>query len=287
MRNLTAFITKNSHLLLFLVLQIICFSQIIKANKKLNDSFVQSSNAVSGGLLNKKKNVTSFLHLKEMNDSLLVENERLHKKLIQEVSTIPIMDSTGTITYKKDSVSKTIRYRFHAAKVIDNTFDEPNNYVTLNKGRFNGIKPGMAVLSNNSIIGAIKTVSDHYAVAKTIISEKNRVTVQLSDGTIGYLSWPEIDSRYAVMNDISLSKKVMPGDSVFTSNYSTTFPPNLFVGRIVEVMPTNSSNNFRIALATNFRRLEYAYIIEDITIEEIKAVQDSALALDNPVKSKK
>jgi rod shape-determining protein MreC len=218
--------------------------------------------------------------LKEINDSLMAENTLLYKKLIQESASIPFMDSTGNITYKKDTIDKTIRYRFHAAKVIDNTFDEPNNYITLNKGTYHGIRPGMAILTNNSIVGVIKTVSPHYSVGKTIISEKNRVTAQLSDGTIGYISWPEIDSRYVQMNDISLSKKVMPGDSVFTSLYSTTYPPGLFIGRIAAVRPNTSANNFLIALATNFKRIEYAYIIEDITSTEIKAVQDTARKLD-------
>jgi rod shape-determining protein MreC len=260
---------------------------LARANKRVHQTIVSSSNSIAGGLYSQKRGVTDYLHLREMNDSLLKENQNLRKQLIQEIATIPIMDSTGSITYKRDTINKTLRYRFTAAKVIDNTFDEPNNYVTFNKGQYKGIKPGMAVLSGNSIVGVIKTVGPHYSVAKSIISQKNRVTAQLSDGTIGYLSWPEIDSRYAQLNDISLSKIVKPGDSVFTSLYSTTYPPGIFIGKIAAVVPSASANNFTIALATNFKRLQYAYIVEDITIEEIKAVQDSALAIDNPPKPTK
>jgi rod shape-determining protein MreC len=261
------------------LLQIICFRLLYNSSSRYHDSIGKKASDIVGGVQAKKKTVTDYIFLKEINDSLLAENERLRKQLIQEVKTIPITDSNGTVTIKKDSVEKTLRYHYFAAKVLDYSFDEPNNYLTIDRGAYQGIKKGMSVISNNGIVGMVVNCSPHFSVVKTVISERFKVSAQLKDGTLGYISWPEIDSRFVQLNDISPSLKVKQGDSVYTSN-SSLFPANLLIGRIAALKPSADANNYTVFLSTNFRRLKYVYVVEDVTADEMEAVLDTAKAMD-------
>jgi rod shape-determining protein MreC len=279
------FCKRNSNILLFIILQIICIRIIITGKTNISKSLINSSNKVVGTIYQKKQDVSEYFFLKESNDSLLAENARLRYKLMQEIKDIPITDSNGTITYKKDSVTKNIRYHYFAAKVIQNSFDEPNNYLTIDKGKYNGIKIGMAVLSNNSIVGKVVNVSEHFAVVKSIISQRFRVSARISDGTIGYITWPDFDSKFAQLNDMSQNIKVKMGDSVFTTGYSM-FPPDVLIGRIAQATATSEGFNLKVYLTTNFRRLNYVYVVEDISEQEITAVLDTAIIKDQIKKPK-
>jgi rod shape-determining protein MreC len=256
---------------------------LYQSSSRYKDSIGKKASELVGGVQAQKKSVTDYIFLKEINDSLLKENEKLRKQFMQEVKTIPITDSNGIAVVKKDSVEKTLRYHYFAAKVLDNSFDEPNNYLTLDRGAYQGIKKGMSVISNNGIVGMVVNCSPHFSVVKNIISERFKVSAQLKDGTLGYISWPEIDSRFVQLNDISPSINVKQGDSVYTSN-SSLFPSNLLIGRIAELKQGADANNYKIFLSTNFRRLKYVYVVEDVTADEMQAVLDTAKAMDKPLK---
>jgi rod shape-determining protein MreC len=249
------------------------------ASPRHKDSIGRKASEIVGGVQAQKKSVTDYIFLKEINDSLLKENGNLRKQFMQEIKTIPITDSNGTVTYKKDSMTKTLRYHYFAAKVLDNSFDEPNNYMTLDKGAYHGIKKGMCVLSNNGIAGMVVNCSPHFSVAKSIISKTFRVSAQLKDGTSGYISWPELDSRFVQLNDISPSINVKQGDTVYTSN-SSMFPANVMIGRVAAVKANADANNYKIFLSTNFRRLKYGYIVEDVTADEMQNVLEVAKEMD-------
>jgi rod shape-determining protein MreC len=277
--NILALIKRFGHVFLFLILQVVAFRFIVQSsNYKIARSIIGTQHSISGGLLQKKNQITEYLYLKETNDKLLAENTLLKKQLLQENKSIPIKDSTGTvISYNKDSVKKEFRYRYHPAKVVDITFDQKDNYITIDKGRYNGIKNGMAVLSEMGIAGQVINTGEHYSVVKSIISSRFRVSARLKDGTIGYINWPKQDSRFVKLNDISGSIKVAFGDTVYTSGYSL-FPAGIIIGRIAKLELAENGNNYDVFLNTNFRKLHYVYVVEDISINEITTLQDSTIA---------
>ena len=255
---------------------------MINGNEDKKETYVNTSRNLTGKVFEQKKKVTDYFQLTQINDSLLQENVLLRKQLMQPIISMPIKDSTGTIIIKKDSVEKIFRYNYIAAKVIDNTFDQTNNYITINKGSKNNIHTGMAVLSNNGIAGKVVQTSANYAVVKSILSKRFAVSAKLKDGSIGKIIWDDFDTKYVTLDDISQSVKVMPGDSVFTSGFSS-FPENILIGRLASVQGSESgtSFSFKVLLSTNFKKLHYVYAVDDVSGKEINALQDSAKAMDN------
>jgi rod shape-determining protein MreC len=283
--NIFAILKRFSHFFVFMALQIICFKMLYNGSPKHHESIGKTTNKFVGTVQGKKEAVTNYFFLKEVNDSLLKENERLRKSLLQEIKTIPITDSNGTVTYTKDSVEKTLRYHYFAAKVLDRTFDEPNNYLTIDRGAYQGIKKGMAVLSNNGIVGRVLNTSAHFSIVKCVISDRFKVSAQLKDGTLGYISWPEVDSRFVMLNDISPSINVKQGDTVYTST-SSLFPPNIPIGRVAALKQGSEANHYKVLLSTNFRRLHYVYVVEDMSADEMQAIIDTAKNIDKPFNPK-
>jgi rod shape-determining protein MreC len=284
-RNLLDFIARFSNVFLFLLLQIICARAILKHNQKLNESYLDNSRKIAGGLIAQKNSVTDYYFLREINDSLINENKRLREKIYQQEIGIPISDSFGNVTYLKDSVKKEFRYKYYAAKVLNNTFDEANNYVTLNKGINDSVKIGMAVLSSNGIVGQIVSAGAKYSVAKSVLSSRFRVSAKLKDGNLGYITWPDLDCRFVTLNDIGPTINVKQGDTIYTSGYSL-FPANIMIGRVAAVYRGSEANKYKVLLSTNFKRLHYVYIAQDITQQIIAPIVDSAKVLDMPIDKK-
>jgi rod shape-determining protein MreC len=286
-RNLIDFLQNFKTLFLFLVLQFICFKLLLRGKNNFAIAVNNTSKNMVGGIFTEKKKVTNYFELKEINDSLLVENRNLQKRLNQEIVNMPIQDSTFTVDAKADSLKKKFRFIYRAAKVIDNTFDKSNNYATISIGSYDGVKKGMSVLSSNGIVGKIVVAGSHYSIARTIISSNFVISAQLKDGNLGKLVWNGKDSRLGTLEEISQSVIVKPGDSVFTSSHSLTFPENLWVGRIVKTESSSGSSfNYSVLYNTNFKRLQYVYVVEDISEEEIIPLIDSAIAISEP-KAKK
>jgi rod shape-determining protein MreC len=246
---------------------------------------MDSSIPLVGNLAKQKHAVTDYYFLREINDSLLNENKALRQKLFQQDIGIPIKDSNGTTTYLKDTIKKEFRFKYYAAKVLNNTFDEANNYFTINKGYEDHVKRGMAVLSSTGIAGQIISVGNKYAVAKSILSDRFRISAQLKDGTLGYINWSEMDSRFVTLNDIGPTINVKQGDSVYTSGFSL-FPPNIFIGRVAGIMPGSDANKYKIYLSTNFKRMHFVYVVEDISGVQISNLIDTAKVIDAPYNPK-
>jgi rod shape-determining protein MreC len=280
---LLEFVKKYSHVLLFIILQIVCarnYLSNVRANNK-NDKLSDSSKSLPGAVLNKKQGVTDYFTLKEVNDSLLNENKRLREKLYQMEVGVPITDSMGFVTYKRDSLEREYRYKYYAARVLTCTFDDANNYITINRGFRDGIKRGMAVISGNGIVGEIKTVGPNHSVAVSILSARKRVSVQLKDGTLGFTTWDDFDSRYVTLQDVPPNSKMNRGDTVYTSGYSF-FPANIMVGTLGKIIKVGEYERYKVYLSTNFRTLRYVYIVEDVTAPVMQPLQDSAKVQTEP-----
>lgn len=274
MRNLVAFIWKYHFFFLFLLLEIIAFSWVFRNNKYQRAKFVNSSNLISGNLYEYYNGVSDYLYLKEKNKKLADENARLHNALITSYMKVP---------YREIRVNDTLyrqQYEFVAAKVVNNSTTSENNYLTLNIGSRMGIKPDMAVISSEGIVGIVKDVSENFCSVMSLLHKKVNVNVKIKrDGSFGPLSWTdEDDYRTATLKDIPVHLKILKGDTIVTSAYSATFPENVAVG-IVESYSRRPGQFFytvKVRLSTDFKKLQYVYVVKNLMKEEQKALEEKS-----------
>ncbi len=259
------------------------------------NDLVSSSNLVSGLVYKKRSDVVYYFGLRTMNDSLLNENALLRKKLDQISSLDTLKDSfvvkkpSLTDTSGKprkrikelDSNSRIIKYAdyiYRNARVINNSTNASDNYVTINRGSKEGVAKYMAVISGTGIVGRVEHVSAHFASVLSILSSKQKVSAKLKDGTNGYIIWEEKIPDMLIMTDVPQQAKVKKGDSIFTTGYSF-FPPDIMIGTVlkVETIKKNNLQNLYLQSSTNFKNLQYVYVVENKMSPEKKQLEDSSL----------
>lgn len=281
MRNLILILRAYQKFFFFLALEIICLAVFVRNNNYQFQSYLHSARGVSGALYAKKKKVTSYLNLEEKNKALLAENAKLKSKLGIGIKKNPLKDSSYSRLISSDSVKQTIYYNYVPARVLNNTFDKKNNFLTLNIGANKGLKKDMRVLSRNGVVGIITHVSKNYSLAASVLSDKFSVSSKTPEGTTSTVKWGGTRNPYvAILSGISQSEKLKNGDTITTSAFSR-FPPNIMIGRVIKKQKggANSGSRYKIQLSTNFKKLNFVYVVVDDINMERKVLEDSVKTL--------
>ena len=281
MRNFILIIRRFFNLILFAGLEIICFILIAHSHTLQGDDIVSSANTAVGIVYKKQSDLFYYISLGKMNDSLLAENVRLRKMIDQyrTVDTLKDMvvrravESTDTSVH----VVKYADYTYKTARVINNSVDAVNNYITINRGTKDGIARGMSVISGSGLVGRVEYVTAHFASILSILSNKQQVSARLRDGTFKSTVWDNERPDQFMMKDMPQEAKVKKGDSVFTTSFGNTFPPDVLIGIVtkVELNKKNGKQQLYLRPATNFRTLQYVYVLENLMDAEKKQLEES------------
>ena len=274
MRNLIYFIKNYYSFFVFLVLELICLLIVFKNNSYQQSSYINSARGISSNFYTKKESIVSFLTLNAVNDSLVKENARLKQALGIPVTANPFEDTSYTVTRTLDSNAKqTVHYKYIAAKVINNSTDQKINYITLNVGSRQGIKPKMAVITDKGVVGKISHVSENYSVAVSILSDRFNVNCVVPDGSIGNIKWDNKDPNIVILKGIPLSANLKLKDSIMTSGYSI-FPEKIMIGKVAKFV----NGDYQVWLSTNFNNLHYVYVVQDFSNIERNTLEDTVQA---------
>lgn len=246
------------------------------------NDLVSSANAVSGLVYQKQNDVKYYFGLKRMNESLLQENARLRQQIAQIHSIDTLTDSLVHVAAPTDTLNKTIvrytDYTYRTARVINNSVNASDNYITLNRGSEHGITRNMAVISSVGLVGRVEHVSPHFSAVLSVISSKLRVSARLKNGTVGVVIWEGRNANTLTMNDVPQQIAVKKGDSVFTSNLSLYFPADILIGTVIKTEPVKKNTLQRIYLKTSadFTKLQYVYVVENKMGKEKEDLEQTA-----------
>jgi len=284
LRNLLLLFQAYQKFFFFILLELICLVIFVRNNNYQFQSYLHSARGLSGSLYAKKAKVRSYLNLKSKNAKLLKENAKLKSQLGIKIKSNPLEDTSFSRVIKKEGVAKeTIFYSYLPARVINNTFDKKNNFITLNVGRKQGIKKNMIVVSRKGVVGKVTNVSAHYSLAASLLSSQFTVSSVTPEGTTSMVSWGGLRNPYqALLSGIPQSEKLKKGDTILTSAFSR-FPPKVMVGRVLKKQKggANSGNKYVIKLATNFKKLDFVYVVKDEINIERKVLEDSITVAEN------
>jgi len=264
MYGIIDFFKRNYFVLLFAALEFLSFYLVVKNNYYHQAGFFNSANSVVGSVDKTYSGITSYFNLTEINKQLAEENAKMHNMLSH------LNDSSYRRKLKSSSPYGQ-KYDYIMAEVIDNTTNRTNNYLTLNAGKKQGINIGMGVIAPSGVVGIIVNVSDNYSVVMSLLNKNCQISAMLKkDGTFGTMRWTGDDFRYATLSQIPMSEKLGAGDSIVTSGYSSLFPKGIPVGKVeyYKTIPEQYFYSVIVRLSTNFKNLQYVYVVGDIMKEE-------------------
>lgn len=262
MGELVDFFIRSRHFILFVLLEVLCFYFIINTSNYWSATYFNTSNRYAAKVLAWSNVANEYASLRQVNADLALENQRLNAKLTQLLQSKP----AAPVAYQADSAFAG-RFKFMVAKVINNTTQFANNYITIDKGTDDGIRPGMAVVSPTGLVGKVKVCSPHFSYIISILHSEFLVSSRLVKANeIGSTKWDGVNPDVIKMMDVRRDKPVDKGDSVVTSGFSVTFPPGILIGRVhaTGVQPNQTFHDLTIDLATDFSNLAFVYVIENL-----------------------
>lgn len=261
MGELVDFFVRSRNFILFVLLEVLCFYFIINTSNYWSVTYFNTSNQYAAKVLAWSNAANEYARLRQVNADLALENQRLNAQLTKSLQSKP----AAPTEYQADSAFAD-RFKFVVAKVVNNTTQFANNYITIDKGTDDGIRPGMGVISPTGIVGKVKICNRRFSVITSILHSEYLVSSQLVKAKeIGTATWNGVDPHLIKLNDISLTKPVSKGDSVVTSDRNSTFPPGILVGRVrsIGVQPNQVFHDLTLDLATNFSSLSFVYVVEN------------------------
>ena len=274
MRNLINFLIKYSVVFLFLILQTISLGLIFQNQAYQRSVFLSSTNSVVAGLFQATTSVTDFLKLKSANQELANENTWLRNELtVLQARLMVVEDRINDFR-----VPPEMEYDFVLAKVISNSTNKIQNYITINKGAIDGIQPDMGVISSEGVVGVVKTVSNRFATIIPVLSPMLQLNSKFKHTNYyGPLLWKGEDYRYAQLGDIARHVDVNMGDTIVTSGLTKTFPEGFLVGVVDDYSLGDSSPSFdiKVKLAVNFKTLSYVKVIRYLNYSEQKELEEN------------
>lgn len=277
MRNLLNFLVKYNYWFLFILLETASFVLLFRFNRYQQSVFFTSANAVAGKLYEAVGSVTSYFHLKETNEDLLDHNIRLEQRVAALERALLNAKSDTALYHSLDSIPTSSNYSLFKARVIKNSLNRLDNYLTLNKGSEDSIRPEMGVVDANGVVGIVYKTTPHYALVISLLNSKSSLSCKIQGSDyFGYLKWEGGDTQYAYLRDLPRHAEFNVGDTVVTSGYSTVFPPGLLVGYIDEMSDSHDGLSYllKIRLATDFGRVNDVRVIANHGQPELKRLNE-------------
>jgi rod shape-determining protein MreC len=179
------------------------------------------------------------------------------------------------LDFKEKFISKTV-----AAQVIGTSGTEQSRVIIVDKGARDGIKPDMAVITPDGIVGKVKDVfplssqvlliNDHDSGAGVIL-EHSRLQGIVKGTSLGELQ----------VTDIMSDEQIEAGDHVITSGGDRIYPKGFSVGTVVSATPDRDNDPFlaiKIKPSADLRRLEEVLVVTK-TVEESGPVATGSVPL--------
>ncbi|WP_096684549.1 rod shape-determining protein MreC [Ichthyobacterium seriolicida] len=261
MRSIISFLFRNIFYILFVFL--LCISiYLIDVKKqytisKSRNSLDNIGNYIKDIFFSLKK----IYYSSEYNTLLLEENSNLKSKIHHR-------------EYTTDQ--RECQYNYIGAEIISNTYKNNNNYLVLNKGYVDGIKPYMGVVTQEGVVGIINAVSKNYSRVMSILNRDIKISSGVSSNNFfGITTWNGNDYKTAQIDDIPKEASVNIGDTISTNGFSFIFPKNIPIGIIMDYSLNKKTGLYeiQISLSNDFRRIKYVYVIKNNLKEEIEKLK--------------
>ena len=218
------------------------------------------------------QSLKNYFSLKDENEKLAKENLELYEKLKRFTD--------AEMLARQDSISRAMNiysgFHFTSATIVKISRNKQHNYLILDKGSEDGIRPQSGIITTNGVVGIIDAVDKHYSYALSFMNPSVSVSARIGrDGRIGPLVWDGMSSHGAILKEIPLQEKYSPGDTIWTSGFSAIFPPDIPLGITGDSYVVNGTvNEIKVNLFEDFSSVRYVTIVENEGRDEIIALEN-------------
>jgi len=272
--ELFGFIVRHSKWLVFAFFVTISCTLLFNDDPYRRHVFMTSAGRMAATVYKGANNVTSYFDLREINGDLNRRNAELQAEIVRMQETIDrLREQNFTDTLALDSGVR--HFDFIVAHVINNSISHPFNYLTINKGSSDGIKPELGVIDRNGVVGIVSTTGAHSARVISLLNPHFRLSCKIKRSDyFGSLVWDGANPSEALLEELPRHTVFEPGDTIVTSGYSAVFPSGLPVGVIIGADTDRNQNFFtlRVRLLADFTTLGNVQVVINNRAEELRAL---------------
>ena len=255
---------------IFILLEIAALNMLSHNGAMQNIWFSKGIHGFMGAVWGGTEKIGDYFSLRKANDQLATENFELRTRLAAYEAESEMQNDL----FSDDNVAGGYKYIPAVIRKISN--NSQHNYMIINKGLNDGVTNGSGVITGKGAIGVIDAVSENYSYAISFKNHAMNISARLQkDGAVGPLSWDGKSSAGAVLKEIPHHVEFEPGDTVYTSGFSSIFPPDIPLGvtgasRIVN----GATYEIEVSLFEDFGALRHVTIVENMGKDEIKQLEE-------------
>lgn len=218
--------------------------------------------------------VRHYFSLEKANDRLAAENFELNRRLREFEYRENLSKAGEHVVPVRGGDLELI-----PGTIVKISHNKRHNYLILGQGSEEGVTEGSGVIVGNGIVGIVDAVSRHYSYVISFQNPEFSVSGRIGrEGNTGPLAWDGRGSREAIMRDVPLHPKAEPGDTVFSSGFSSIFPPDIPLGVTGEAKIVNGATyEIEVDLFLEPASLRYVTVVRNrgkTEIEDLEKEED-------------
>lgn len=264
MQQILNFLIKHNHWFLFILLEGISFVLLFSFNRYQNAAMFTSANEFAGNIYSFMSDVDGYFGLSDENEALVEQNRVLIndiEQLKQELASFK--DSTALAT---NSFAAPLKgdFRFNTARAVNNSLNKVNNFITIDKGKNDGINSEMGVFNDKGVIGIIYKTSENFSLVMPLLNSKSMLSCRVKgSNSFCTLRWHGEELQYSYLIDLPRYAIFQQGDTVVTSGFSSIFPADIPVGEIERLEDSDDGMFYRarVRLFVDFASIDNLFVV--------------------------
>lgn len=270
MQNLIQFLVRFAAFFLFLGLEVLCFFLIIRNNDHQRSIFLNSSNVIAAKANAWYDRAVEYSNLQVLADSLGRENAKLKSELYNNKAYLALQqnDELDTIFRQK--------YQTIRAQVVNNSVTSRNNSLTIDRGKKDGVYPGMGVIGDEGIVGIVRHSTGSFSSVLSVLHSASKVSASLNrSGYFGSLVWNGFNPTKMSLQAVPKHADVRVGDTVQTSGFSHLFPAGIMIGTVDTFSIQGGSNFYSIdvSMINDLSKLNQVYVVSNLAKMEMDSLE--------------
>lgn len=221
--------------------------------------FERAAHGIGWGLQHGWTNYIDLRHVRRQNEDLQKQLTRMRiEQAAMAEDALEGRRLQAMLGFKERYVGSTV-----AAQVIGASGSEQSRVLTIDKGSRDGLKPDMAVITPDGIVGKLRDVFSTTSQVLEINDPTSGAGVILASTRIRAILRGTSGGRVQIGN-LTADSRIKPGEQVLTSGGDQVYPRGLPVGTVVSIAPDPDRQLYTDILvkpAVNLDRVEEVLII--------------------------
>jgi rod shape-determining protein MreC len=213
------------------------------------------------------ENIQEIKNLYEQNQILKARLDEYAKLVVDKKLLAEENESLKALIDKKDSLQD---YRVFPASIIARSPDRWNKLITINKGKKDGIKQNMAVITPEGLIGKVHYAQEFSSTVQLIsaLDRTNRISavVQEDEEIFGIIEGFNSEKQMLIFN-ATADIEIKDGSTIVTSGLGGVFPKGLIIGEVTEVKNDDYglTKSAYVKPAANLYDIDHVMVVERIS----------------------